>query len=96
MCIVETCQHCEMENLEKLRDYLRTGTAGKRRSDALKIVFQLELLGARGRRSVSSVVDRRFTFQTTDHGSAEAERFLLLMRRLEAFTGGLAFPVTIL
>ena len=37
-----------MENLEKLRDYLRTGTAGKRRSGALKIVFQLELLSARG------------------------------------------------
>jgi hypothetical protein len=36
---------------------------------------------------VSRVVDRRFIFQTTDHGSAEAERFLLLMRRLEAFTG---------
>jgi len=75
-----------MENLEKLRDYLRTGTAGKRRSDALKIVFQLELLSARGRRSVSSVVDRRFIFQTTDHGSAEAERFLLLMVKWDTST----------
>ena len=36
---------------------------------------------------VSRVVDRRFIFQTTDHGSAEAERFVLLMRRLEAFSG---------
>ena len=36
---------------------------------------------------VSRVVDRRFIFQTTGPGSAEAERFLLLMRRLEAFSG---------
>src|SRR5258708_33717959 len=36
---------------------------------------------------VSRVVDGRFIFQTTGHGSAEAERFWLLMRRLEAFCG---------
>ena len=36
---------------------------------------------------VSRVVDRRFIFQTSGHGSAEAERFVLLMRRLEAFSG---------
>src|SRR5271165_1620152 len=34
---------------------------------------------------VSRVVDRQFIFQTTGHGSPEAERFVLLMRRLEAF-----------
>jgi len=32
------------------------------------------------------VVDRRFIFQSARHGSAEAERFVLLMRRLEAFS----------
>ena len=31
---------------------------------------------------VSRVVDRRFIFQTAGHGSPEAERFVLLMRRL--------------
>jgi putative transposase len=36
---------------------------------------------------VSRVVEGRFIFQTTGHGSPEAERFVLLMRRLEAFTG---------
>jgi putative transposase len=36
---------------------------------------------------VSRVVDGRFIFQTTGHGSAEAERFLRLMRDLEAFSG---------
>src|SRR5271166_4113104 len=36
---------------------------------------------------VSRVVDRQFIFQTADHGSPEAERFVLLMRRLEAFSG---------
>ena len=36
---------------------------------------------------VSRVVDGRFIFQTTGHGSPEAERFVLLMRRLEAFSG---------
>jgi putative transposase len=36
---------------------------------------------------VSRVVDRRFIFQTSRHGSAEAERFVGLMRRLEAFSG---------
>src|SRR5271166_6123121 len=36
---------------------------------------------------VSRVVDGRFIFQTTGHGSVEAERFLQLMRRLEAFSG---------
>src|SRR5260370_17726179 len=36
---------------------------------------------------VSRVVDGRFIFQTTGHGPAEAERFLKLMRRLEAFSG---------
>ena len=35
---------------------------------------------------VSTVVDRQFIFQTTGHGSPEAERFVLLMRRLEAFS----------
>jgi hypothetical protein len=34
---------------------------------------------------VSRVVDRRFIFQTAGHGSPEAERFVLLMRCLEAF-----------
>jgi putative transposase len=36
---------------------------------------------------VSRVVDRRFIFHTAGHGSAEAERFIQLMRRLEAFSG---------
>src|SRR5271157_4518130 len=36
---------------------------------------------------VSRVVDRQFIFQTTGHGNPEAERFVLLMRRLEAFSG---------
>src|ERR1700751_5011684 len=36
---------------------------------------------------ISSVVEGRFIFQTTGHGSLEAERFVQLMRRLEAFTG---------
>jgi REP-associated tyrosine transposase len=36
---------------------------------------------------VSRVVDGRFIFQTAGHGSAEAERFVQLMRRLEAFSG---------
>ena len=36
---------------------------------------------------VSRVVDGRFIFQTSGHGSVEAERFLQLMRRLEAFSG---------
>src|SRR5260370_17564091 len=36
---------------------------------------------------VSRVVDRRFIFQPAGHGSPEAERFVLLMRRLEAFCG---------
>ena len=36
---------------------------------------------------VSRVVDLRFIFQTSGHGSAEAERFARLMRRLEAFSG---------
>ena len=36
---------------------------------------------------VSRVVDRRFIFQTAGHGSTEAERFVLLMRRLEVFSG---------
>jgi REP element-mobilizing transposase RayT len=36
---------------------------------------------------VSRVVDGLFIFQTTGHGSPEAERFLLLMRQLEAFSG---------
>ena len=33
------------------------------------------------------MVDRQFIFQTTGHGFPEAERFVLLMRRLEAFSG---------
>src|SRR5258707_14942954 len=36
---------------------------------------------------VSRVVDRQFIFQTAGHGSPEAERFVQLMRRLEAFSG---------
>jgi putative transposase len=36
---------------------------------------------------VSRVVEGRFIFQTTGHGSVEAERFVWLMRRLEAFSG---------
>ena len=36
---------------------------------------------------VSRVVDARFIFETTGHGSPEAERFMLLMRQLEAFSG---------
>ena len=36
---------------------------------------------------VSRVVDRQFIFQTAGHGSPEAERFVLLMRRLGAFSG---------
>ena len=36
---------------------------------------------------VSRVVERRFIFQTSGPGSAEAERFVQLMRRLEAFSG---------
>jgi len=36
---------------------------------------------------VSRVVDRQFIFQTGGHSSAEAERFVQLMRRLEAFSG---------
>ena len=36
---------------------------------------------------ISRVVEGRFIFQTTGHGSVEAERFIQLMRRLEAFTG---------
>jgi putative transposase len=36
---------------------------------------------------VSRVVEGRFIFQTTGHGSVEAERFLKLMRRLGAFSG---------
>ena len=36
---------------------------------------------------VSRVVDRQFIFQTAGHGSPEAERFVLLMRWLEAFSG---------
>ena len=33
------------------------------------------------------VVDRRFIFQTAGRCSPEAERFVLLMRRLRAFSG---------
>jgi putative transposase len=36
---------------------------------------------------VSRVVERRFIFHTSGHGSVEAERFVQLMRRLEAFSG---------
>jgi REP element-mobilizing transposase RayT len=36
---------------------------------------------------VSRVVKGRFIFQTSGHGSAEAERFIKLMRCLEAFCG---------
>ncbi|HZC59910.1 MAG TPA: hypothetical protein VE154_07935, partial [Chthoniobacterales bacterium] len=34
---------------------------------------------------ISRVVEGRFIFQTTGYGSVEAERFVQLMRRLEAF-----------
>jgi hypothetical protein len=33
------------------------------------------------------VVERHFIFQTSGHGSVEAQRFVQLMRRLEAFSG---------
>src|SRR2546421_2697761 len=36
---------------------------------------------------LSRVVERRFIFQSSGHGSLEAEKFLTLMRRLEAFSG---------
>jgi REP element-mobilizing transposase RayT len=36
---------------------------------------------------VSRVVDARFIFQTAGHGSVEAEKFVLLMQRLAAFSG---------
>jgi putative transposase len=36
---------------------------------------------------ISRVVEGRFIFQTSGHGSVEAERFIMLMRRLEAFSG---------
>jgi putative transposase len=36
---------------------------------------------------VSRVFDSGFIFQTAGHGSAETERFVRLMRRLEAFSG---------
>ena len=36
---------------------------------------------------VSRVVEGRFIFQISSHGSAEAERFIKLMRCLEAFSG---------
>ena len=36
---------------------------------------------------VSRVVERRFIFHTSGHGSAEAQRFIKLMRRLAAFSG---------
>jgi hypothetical protein len=39
---------------------------------------------------VSRVVEGRFIFQTSGHGSAEAERFVHLMRRLEAFSPSFA------
>jgi hypothetical protein len=35
---------------------------------------------------VSRVVEGRFIFQTSGPGSVEAERFIKLMRRLEAFS----------
>jgi putative transposase len=36
---------------------------------------------------VSRVVDRPFIFQSAGHDPPEAERFVLLTRRLEAFSG---------
>jgi hypothetical protein len=36
---------------------------------------------------VSRVVEGRFIFQVSGHGSVEPERFIMLMRRLEAFSG---------
>jgi len=36
---------------------------------------------------VSRVVEGRFIFQVSGHGSVETERFIMLMRRLEAFSG---------
>jgi len=41
---------------------------------------------------VSRVVDRRFIFQTSGHGSAEAERFVRLMRRVDEQSGELSLP----
>jgi len=36
---------------------------------------------------VSRMVEGRFIFQVSGHGSVEAERFIKLMRHLEAFSG---------
>ena len=36
---------------------------------------------------ISRVVEGRFIFQVSGHGSVEAEQFIKLMRRLEAFSG---------
>ena len=36
---------------------------------------------------VSTVVEGRFIFEISGHGSVEAEQFIKLMRRLEAFSG---------
>jgi hypothetical protein len=36
---------------------------------------------------VSRVVEGRFIFEISGHGSGEAEQFIKLMRRLEAFSG---------
>jgi hypothetical protein len=36
---------------------------------------------------VSRVVEGRFIFEISGHGSVEAEQFIELMRRLEAFSG---------
>ena len=43
---------------------------------------------------VSRVVDGLFIFQTTGHGSPEAEKFVLLMRRLEALQRGTGFDLS--
>ena len=45
---------------------------------------------------VSRVVDGRFIFQSSSHGSTEAERFVQLMRRLEAFSGVRVLTFTVM
>jgi len=45
---------------------------------------------------VSRVVDGRFIFQSSSHGSTEADRFVQLMRRLEAFGGVRVLTYTVM
>src|SRR6516165_8748611 len=52
-----------------------------------KSLFRRRLKPREMTHCVSRVVEGRFIFQTSGHGSAEAERFVQLMRCLEAFSG---------